>query len=107
MIRKASLIGFGALLAASAFALGATDSLNLQFSPKEGDNFNYKFTGTLNLGGESAQFSADIHYKVTKVDIDRTYTVLSSQTNMMALLGGQTLTSPDSSSTTVNKLNGE
>jgi hypothetical protein len=100
-------IGLGCLLAISAVALAAVDSVNLQFSPKVGDQFNYKMTGKLHIMGGTAQISADIHYKVTKVDNDRTYTMSSSQTNMVAAFGGQTINPSDTSNITVNKANGE
>lgn len=101
------LIGFGVVVATSVSAIAPADLLNLQFSPKEGDNFNYKISGTLRMGTESPQFSGDIHYKVVKVALDRTYTVTFLQTNVIAILGGNRLNLPDSSSTTVNKENGD
>jgi hypothetical protein len=90
-----------------AVALAALDPVNLQFSPKVGDEFKYKMTGTLHITGNVAQISADIDYQVTKVQNDRTYTIKSSQTNMQAAMSGQSFNPPDSFNVTTNKANGE
>jgi hypothetical protein len=105
--KTARSVGLGMLVSMWAVALAVQTPVNLQFSPKVGERFKYKMTGELLINGEVARISADIDYKVTKVDSDRTFTMTSSQTNMQAVLGGQTINPPDSSNTTVNKATGE
>jgi hypothetical protein len=107
MRKPPRLIGLGMAAAASTLAFAALNSVNLQISPKVGDRFKYKMTGRLEVMGSSADISADIDCKVTVVDRDRNYTMTSSQTNMQAVVAGQIIHPPDSSSITVSKENGE
>lgn len=106
MIKNFRAFSLGALVLVCAVAL-AQEALTLKFSPKVGDTFKYKLTGSLTVGGATADLSGDIEDKVTKAD-DSGYTIESTQKNIKVSVNGSEMPpQPDATDTTVSKPNGE
>jgi len=107
MTRKATL-GIGILVAMSAIALAATsDPMTLKYSPKEGDDIKYKMSGQFVVMNTDATLTADVDYKVTKVESNGTYTVVASTKNLTIRFNDQSMAQPDTSATKVSMANGE
>jgi hypothetical protein len=108
MNRTKRMIGFGLLVATCAIAAAATISaITLKATPKEGDDAKYKMSGHFQVMGTDASLTADVDYKVTKVDKDGNTTVEATTKNMEIEVNGQTISPDPAVATRVSKPNGE